>query len=99
MSTLNWNSDFMFEIYHNLWYDENVYPPTQVGIIMFLKHCFDVDFDVYKSDDSYTWTSSVIISKKKHVIDYDLTEYKTFDDALNSAIVETVCFLDKNLKI
>ena len=98
MKTLDWDCEFMFDIYRSLWYDESVYPSTQVGIIMFLKHCFDVDFDVYKSDDSYIWVSSIIISKKKHVIDHDLTEYKTFDDAMNAAIVETVCYLTKNLK-
>lgn len=91
-----WNDEYIVNILKNeLEYNENDFPFTQLGIIMFLAHK-GIDLYVWKPRycDDYIWCGvEKCFDETRDIFSQDLTEYKVFDDTVNAAIVEGVCYL------
>lgn len=88
-----WNDEYMIKIYHQAGFNENEYPLNLIGLLMFLR-IKGIDIVIQKSHNFYFWTGANIKnSTLTDMFSEDFTEYKTFDDAINSAIIESFCYL------
>lgn len=100
MLDIKYNDTYMLNIYKELGYNEDEYPFTPLGLIMFLANN-GIDVYVWKPRYSkdYIWCGvEKGFDGTRDIFSQDLTEYKTFDDAVNAAIVESACYASLSLK-
>ena len=100
MLDTKYNDTYMLNIYKELGYDENEYPLTQLGLIMFLAN-IGIDIYVWKPrySNDYIWCGvEKGFNGDRDIFSQDLTEYKEFDDAVNAAIIESACYASMNFK-
>lgn len=67
------------------------YPNTLVGILAFLRTC-GIDIFITTEDGNWTWVGADL-TNETNIFSEDFTEYDTFDDALEAALVESICYL------
>lgn len=97
---MKWNDFYMLDIYKELKYDQNEYPLTPLGIVMFLQQKYHIHICIWKvNDEYYTWAGATIDIDDVNVFSEDFNEYKTFDDAVNAAIMECACYASLDYKI
>ena len=66
------------------------YPYTQMGILMWLKSkCIDVR--VYPADEGFEWVG--IDVKENNFYSQDLNTYDSLEEALETGLVESICYL------
>lgn len=90
------NSEYIKDIILNKCPWDNKYPYNEVGILMWLSE-YKIYISIYPVNDRYIWIGEDRTHNDIFSVDYN--EYQTFNDVLNSALIESVCYLSlKNNK-
>lgn len=92
------------ELIHSEWFDDvlrdvgffnddNPYPKTQYGMINFLE-LKNIRIRHYKQDDGWVYVGIDFTDDDDFTQDYNC--YKTFDECVNTSIIECMCYLANN---
>ena len=84
------NSEYIKDIVFNKCQWNDKYPYNDVGILMFLQE-HGIYLNIISIDNGYIWGG--YDKTFDGVFSADYNEYKTFNDALNSALIEGICYL------
>ena len=92
---IKWNSSYMKGIYQKLGFDINKHPLTLFELKNFLKSK-KIKILISNVDGKFTWYGCDLI--EDNVFSEDFTVYTSSNDALETAVMESACYLNFKLE-
>jgi hypothetical protein len=89
----NWFETILDEV--GFFKENNPYPKTQYGLILFL---FRNNIEIFTFKNNEGWQYAAKDITEDDMFTQDLNYYCDFDECVNTAIVESICYLSSKLK-
>lgn len=98
-SIINIESEYNKSLYEKTGFFESGYPLTQMGLYFFLTNIKHIKLYITRLDSNNKWiyaAAYIDINGNQNTFTEDLNEYDSFNEMINSAIIECFAFLTLN---